>query len=131
MISPYVFVGLQDFIVNPSDNQKEVMIKEYVAKHFGIKIEDLYKRSRRTNVLIPRQLAMYLIRVNTIQGLKVIADSFIGFDHTTVINSIRQIQNAIDTQDEKVYPHYLAIKNKLNNVLLVSYEQSKASFSCN
>jgi chromosomal replication initiation ATPase DnaA len=131
MISPYVFVGLTNYIINPNDNQKEVLIKKCIAKHFNIKVEDLYNRSRKTEVLIPRQLAMYFIREKTKIGLKEIADSFIGFDHTTVMNSVKQVQNAIDTQDERMYLHYLAIKSKLNNVLLVSYEQSKASFSCN
>jgi len=131
MISPYVFVGLTNYIINPNDNQKEVLIKECIAKHFNIKVEDLYNRSRKAEVLIPRQLAMYFIREKTKIGLKEIAYSFVGFDHTTVMNSVKQVQNAIDTQDEKMYLHYLAIKSKLNNVLLVSYEQSKASFSCN
>jgi chromosomal replication initiation ATPase DnaA len=131
MISPYVFVGLTNYIINPNDNQKEVLIKKCIAKHFNIKVEDLYNRSRKAEVLIPRQLAMYFIRERTKIGLKEIADSFIGFDHTTVMNSVKQVQNAIDTQDERMYLHYLAIKSKLNNVLLVSYEQSKASFSCN
>ena len=131
MISPYVFVGLTNYIINPNDNQKEVLIKKCIAKHFNIKVEDLYNRSRKAEVLIPRQLAMYFIREKTKLGLKEIADSFIGFDHTTVMNSVKQVQNAIDTQDERMYSHYLAIKSKLNNVLLVSYEQSKASFSCN
>ena len=131
MISPYVFVGLTNYIINPNDNQKEVLIKECIAKHFNIKVEDLYNRSRKTEVLIPRQLAMYFIREKTKIGLKEIAYSFVGFDHTTVMNSVKQVQNAIDTQDKRMYSHYLAIKSKLNNVLLVSYEQSKASFSCN
>lgn len=131
MISPYVFVGLTDYLINPNDIQKEVLIKQCVAKHFNIKVEDLYNRSRRTEVLIPRQLAMYFIRTKTRQGLKAIADTFIGFDHTTVMNSVKQIQNAIDTKDERVYSNYLTIKNKLNNVLLVGYEQGRASFSCN
>ena len=131
MISPYVFVGLTNYIINPNDNQKEVLIKKCIAKHFNIKVEDLYNRSRKAEVLIPRQLAMYFIREKTKIGLKEIADSFVGFDHTTVMNSVKQVQNAIDTQDERMYLHYLAIKSKLNNVLLVSYEQSKASFSCN
>lgn len=131
MISPYVFVGLTDYLINPNDIQKEVLIKQCVAKHFNIKVEDLYNRSRRTEILIPRQLAMYFIRTKTRQGLKAIADTFIGFDHTTVMNSVKQIQNAIDTKDERVYSNYLTIKNKLNNVLLVGYEQGRASFSCN
>ena len=131
MISPYVFVGLTNYIINPNDNQKEVLIKECIAKHFNIKVEDLYNRSRKTEVLIPRQLAMYFIREKTKIGLKEIAYSFVGFDHTTVMNSVKQVQNAIDTQDERMYSHYLAIKSKLNSVLLVSYEQSKASFNCN
>lgn len=131
MISPYVFVGLTDYLINPNDNQKEVLIKQCVAKHFNIKVEDLYNRSRRAEILIPRQLAMYFIRTKTRQGLKAIADTFIGFDHTTVMNSVKQIQNAIDTKDERVYMNYLIIKNKLNNLLLVGYEQGRASFSCN
>jgi chromosomal replication initiator protein len=131
MISPYVFVGLADYVINPTENQKEVLIKECVARYFGIKAEDLYERSRKSKVLIPRQLAMYFIRTNTKIGLKEIAYSFIGFDHTTVMNSVKQIENGIYTKDDKVFPHYLAIKSKLNNLLLVSYEQSRATFSCN
>jgi chromosomal replication initiation ATPase DnaA len=131
MISPYVFVGLEDYVINPTDNQKEVLIKECIAKHFNIKVEDLYNRSRKIEVLIPRQLAMYFIRQKTKICLKEIAYSFVGFDHTTATNSVKQVQNAIDTKDDKVFPHYLAIKSKLNSVLLVSYEQSKASFNCN
>lgn len=59
-------------------------IKEVVAKHYGLKPEDLITQNRQKSVSDPRQIAMYLSRRLTNLSLIKIADSF-ERDHATIL----------------------------------------------
>lgn len=62
-----------------------------VASFFGRRPEELASRSRRRDILLPRQLAMYLCRRYTDASLSEIGRAF-GRDHPAVANAIRQIE---------------------------------------
>ena len=63
---------------------------EAVAAFFRTTPEVLASRSRRRDVLVPRQLAMYLCRRFTDEPVGVIARSF-GRNHTAVANAEKVI----------------------------------------
>ena len=65
-----------------------------VAAFFGTTPEALAARSRRRDVLAPRQLAMYLCREYTEASLAEIARAF-GRDHPSVANAVRQVERGI------------------------------------
>ncbi|MBK8347138.1 MAG: chromosomal replication initiator protein DnaA [Saprospiraceae bacterium] len=72
-------------------------IKLLVAKHFDVPVEKLQAKTRMRDVVIARQLSMYLAKNYTNSSLKTIGDSFGGRDHSTVIHSLKTVQDMIDT----------------------------------
>ncbi len=84
--------------VNPSS--KEVTldnIKKLVAEHFEVPVEKLQGKTRKRNIVMARQLSMYLAKQYTSKSLKNIGENFGGRDHSTVIYSVQAIQNLMDT----------------------------------
>jgi chromosomal replication initiator protein len=72
-------------------------IKQLVAKYFELPIEKLHSKTRLREVVIARQLSMYLAKTYTNNSLKVIGDSFGGRDHSTVLYSLKAVQDMMDT----------------------------------
>lgn len=74
----------------PNGRPKQIttdLIKDVVAAHFKLKLEDLSAKKRTRNVAFPRQIAMYLCRELTETSLPKIGEIFGGRDHTTVIHA--------------------------------------------
>jgi chromosomal replication initiator protein len=69
-------------------------IVEVVASFFGIRREAMASRSRRRDVLVPRQLAMYLCRRYTEEPLDGIARAF-DRNHPAVSNAVKVVERAI------------------------------------
>jgi len=72
-------------------------IKLLVAKYFDVPVEKLHSKTRLRNVVMARQLSMYLAKNYTNSSLKMIGDSFGGRDHSTVIHSLKAVQDMMDT----------------------------------
>ena len=66
----------------------------WVALFFGMSPEALAARSRRRDVLVPRQLAMYLCRRYTCLPLGEIARAF-DRDHPAVSNAVKVVERRI------------------------------------
>ena len=64
-----------------------------VTKYFEITATDLKDKSRKREVVVPRQIAMYLMRSLTDVPLVQIGELLGGRDHTTVIHSCEKIKN--------------------------------------
>ncbi len=71
------------------------MIQKTVAEFFNITCADLKAKKRTQNILKPRQVAMYLSRRLTSLSLPEIGNSFGGKDHTTVLHSLRKIEEGL------------------------------------
>jgi len=78
----------------------EVIIDE-VCKFYNITPEVLKGQTRSRDVNLARQIAMYQIRRMTSLSLKEIGKEFDGRDHTTVINSIKRIEELMKKDPEK------------------------------
>jgi len=71
------------------------MIQNAVAKYFNVTLTDLTGKSRVKEIVIPRQIAMYLSREITQESLPAIGRAFGGKDHTTVMHSTSKIEEAV------------------------------------
>jgi chromosomal replication initiator protein len=67
------------------------LIQDEVASFFGLTVDDLCSPSRTKQLVIARQIAMYLIRELTDLSLPRIGKAFGGRDHTTVMHAERKI----------------------------------------
>lgn len=87
-------------------------IKSAVAHYFNIKVEELESKSRKKEITVPRQLAMYLAKELTNSTLIAIGQSFGGRDHTTVLHSINIVERNL-LIDERIKSAYEYITRKL------------------
>jgi chromosomal replication initiator protein len=69
------------------------MIQKYVSDFYQLKIVDLKSRNNSKSIAMPRQIAMYLCKALTSASLPEIGKSFGGKHHSTVIHSIRKIED--------------------------------------
>ena len=60
---------------------------------YGVKLSDLQSRRRHKSVTEPRQVCMWLARKRTRFSLEEIGGYFGGRDHTTVMHSIRTVED--------------------------------------
>jgi len=74
-------------------------IRESVADAWGVTSTALTSRRRSRNIVVPRQVAMFLIRELLDLPLAGIGRYFGGRDHSTVIHSIRKVENQIASDD--------------------------------
>lgn len=88
---------IQNFVRNASHEITIDKIKRHVAEFYDLPIERMRAKTRKREVVVARQTAMYLCKELTKQSLKTIGDEFGGRDHSTVIYSIRAVQDLIDT----------------------------------
>ncbi|MGB7549335.1 MAG: chromosomal replication initiator protein DnaA [Terracidiphilus sp.] len=66
-------------------------IQRAVAEQFGMKVNDLKQKNNSRNVVVPRQIAMYLAKQMTEASLPEIGRQFGNKHHTTVMHSIGKI----------------------------------------
>ena len=69
------------------------IIQKFVAEHFSLKLVDLKSRNNSKSIAMPRQIAMYLCKSLTRASLPEIGRSFGGKHHSTVIHSIRKVED--------------------------------------
>src|SRR5438477_8832647 len=68
-------------------------IQKFVADYYNLKMADLKSRNNSKSVAMPRQIAMYLCKTLTHASLPEIGRSFGGKHHSTVIHSIRKVED--------------------------------------
>jgi chromosomal replication initiator protein len=87
----------QDVLKNILDHEEKAVtieiIQKFVADYYQLKLAELKSRNNSKSVAIPRQVAMYLCKNLTHASLPEIGRSFGGKHHSTVIHSIRKIDD--------------------------------------
>jgi chromosomal replication initiator protein len=68
------------------------VIQKFVADYYQLKLNELKSRNNSKSVAMPRQVAMYLCKSLTNASLPEIGKSFGGKHHSTVIHSIRKVE---------------------------------------
>jgi chromosomal replication initiator protein len=74
-------------------------VQAAVCEQYGIRLNDLLSKKRTHNVVLPRQVAMYLARKLTTASFPVIGERFGGRDHSTVIHATTTIGRKLSEDD--------------------------------
>ncbi|MCR4333848.1 MAG: chromosomal replication initiator protein DnaA [Patescibacteria group bacterium] len=83
--------------------QKNISVKnvvDRVAEYYGIDEESIYEKTRRREVVRPRQVIMYLLREDFSASYPTIGTKLGGRDHTTVIHSCEKIKREVIVDSE-------------------------------
>lgn len=67
-------------------------IQKFVAEYYHLKLAELKSRNNSKSIAMPRQVAMYLCKQLTNASLPEIGRSFGGKHHSTVIHSIKKVE---------------------------------------
>ncbi len=71
-------------------------VQELVARRWRVRPDALASKKRTRDVIVPRQVAMYVIKESLGMSLVRIGEFFGGRDHSTVIHSIRKVEERME-----------------------------------
>lgn len=81
------------------EKQKPVNINNIikaVCNYYSVRTTDLKGERRTKDLVVPRQVAMYLIKDMTGTPLLTIGELLGGRDHTTIMHGVRKIENEVE-----------------------------------
>ena len=87
-------------------------IQTEVGNFYGVSVKEMKGTRRVQNIVLARQVAMYLARELTDNSLPKIGKEFGGKDHTTVIHAHAKIKSLID-EDDNLRLEVESIKKKI------------------
>ena len=87
-------------------------IQTEVGNFYGVSVKEMKGSRRLQNIVLARQVAMYLAREMTDNSLPKIGKEFGGKDHTTVIHAHAKIKSLID-EDDNLRLEIESIKKKI------------------
>lgn len=93
---------VKNLIKNSVKPKKAISTKEivkFVADFYEIDEESIYEKTRRKEVVRPRQLIMYILREDFHISFPTIGSKLGGRDHTTVIHSCDKIKKELKTSE--------------------------------
>ena len=111
-----VEVALADLMPKRSTIAPEEVMSQ-VAGAFGVTVQNLMGADRRQEVVLPRQIAMYLLREEANYSLPKIGEAMGGRDHTTVMYACQKVTDLLE-RDDKLRRQVIKIREQI-------YGQSK------
>jgi chromosomal replication initiator protein len=87
-------------------------IIERTAKHFHVSMEDILGPKRDKDIVVPRQIAMYMLRSELHLSFPKIAHELGRKDHTTAIHSIEKIEKEM-SYDGSIRQYVNELKERL------------------
>jgi len=102
-----ILAGIISNFQSKSTTAKTII--EAAAKFFDINIKDLIGQSRKKELVVPRQIAMYLMRKEINASYPSIGQELGGRDHTTAMHAYNKIERECQ-EDEKIKQHIDSIK---------------------
>ena len=91
---------LKNFVNEINKEVTPDVIQRTVADYYNLEVENLASATRRRQVVLARQISMFLVKEYTDQSLKSIGRMFGGRDHSTVLYSIKTVRDLMETNDE-------------------------------
>jgi len=91
------------------------MITEIVAEYFNIATNDILGSCRKKELVVPRQIIMFLMREELNYSFPGIGSELGGRDHTTAMHAHNKIKNKI-LDDEKLKQDVILLKQKIFNL---------------
>ncbi len=105
---------LNTYLSTPYRKTSPQTILKSVADFYSISLVDLVKRSRKKEIVKPRQIAMFLLREETKLSFPEIGQKLGGRDHSTVIHACEKIKNEVSV-DEPLKQELILIKERVYN----------------
>ncbi len=105
-------------ILSHHETQSTISVEEImkmVADHFKVRILDLKSSTRAKPIVVPRQIAMYLIKKFLDKSLVDIGKAFGGKDHTTVMNALERVRN-LQATDQDIAKDIEDLETRIHNI---------------
>jgi chromosomal replication initiator protein len=93
---------LGKIVVEKKEQKKTVRPKEIlkaVCNYFDLKLSQIKGPKRAKDIVVPRQIAMYLLRTELEVPLMRVGEMFGGRDHTTVMHSVEKIEKEVNISE--------------------------------
>jgi chromosomal replication initiator protein len=91
------------------------MIIERVAAYFDLQPADITGLKRDKEIVVPRQIAMYVMREELGLSFPKIAAAVGGRDHTTAMHSVQKIEKQVEA-DDNLRGDVQSIRERLNSI---------------
>lgn len=105
---------LTTYLSSPYRKTSPQSILKSVSEFYNISSSDLIKRSRKKEVVKPRQVAMFLLREETKLSFPEIGQKLGGRDHSTVIHACEKIRSE-SSVDEPLKQELVLIRERVYN----------------
>jgi chromosomal replication initiator protein len=105
-------------ILSHHESQSTISVEEIqklVADHYKVKIMDLKSSNRAKPIVVPRQIAMFLIKKFLDKSLVDIGKAFGGKDHTTVMNALERVQY-LQSTDQDLSKDIEELETRIHNI---------------
>lgn len=118
------FAGLEDAYMALKDIEKEdkenldiEKIIKICCEYFNVSREDLISKKKNKEIVVPRQICMFIITEFLDTPLVAIGDYFGGRDHTTVMHARDKITRNLKT-DDKLKNQIFDLKDKIKGNII-------------
>ncbi|MBR1230229.1 hypothetical protein JQ600_35630 [Bradyrhizobium sp. AUGA SZCCT0176] len=95
-------------------------IQRAVCRKFNLSRIDFLSMRRTKDLVVPRQVAMYLCKTLTLKSLPEIGRHFNGKDHTTVLHAVRKMERLVQV-DETISGVINELKEELHAELVAQH----------
>ncbi|MGZ3780373.1 MAG: chromosomal replication initiator protein DnaA [Pseudobdellovibrionaceae bacterium] len=105
-------------ILSHHETQSTISVEEIMkltADHFKVRVLDLKSSTRAKPIVVPRQIAMYLIKKFLDKSLVDIGKAFGGKDHTTVLNALDRVKN-LQSTDQDISKDIEDLEQRIHNI---------------
>ncbi|PIR37263.1 MAG: chromosomal replication initiator protein DnaA [Candidatus Zambryskibacteria bacterium CG10_big_fil_rev_8_21_14_0_10_42_12] len=110
---------VRELVRNSARPKKIVSVKDVVktiSEYYGINEESIYEKTRKKEIIKPRQVIMYILREDFNISFPSIGQKLGGRDHTTVIHSCEKIKVDIK-KDPSLTQELDQIRGILTNIM--------------
>ena len=104
------FLGVKTRTEPKSVSSKKLI--STVCQHYKIKTADVLGSCRKANLVLPRQIAMYLLREEMGLPLMTVGDILGGRDHTTIMHGVEKMKQKFSS-DSNLRHEIMLIKERL------------------
>lgn len=107
--------AIKDIVKSTMKPKRAVSVKSIIGKiaeFYGVEEDSMYAKTRRREVVRPRQIIMYILREDFHLSYPAIGSVFGGRDHTTVIHACEKVRNDL-TQSEDLKTEVIEIRSML------------------
>ena len=103
-------------IISPNSKREVTpqVILDVVAEHYGVSSSDIIGSKRNSEIVVPRQIVMYLCREITDTSYKAIGILLGNRDHSTIISGDSKVRDKLASGDSSLKSNIDTIKKKLS-----------------